>query len=521
MDTANIMIVEDNFTVAADCQTCLINLGYNVTSIQASGEESILKAETELPDAVLMDIYLRDKMDGIKAAEHIYNQFQIPVVFLSAYGDLDLLERAKQVGSFGYLIKPFEERELYATLEMALFKARAQKEHKKMEAHINLLQKMESIGTLAGGIAHDFNNLLYVALGNINLAEDNLQNSNLASEHLKEAEKACLQAKELTKKLITFSKGGRPVKEETSIEKLVNSIVIDALKESGIQPAFSIPYDIKPIKIDIGQIKQVISNIAVNAKEAMNNKGVLKIDFENVDITKEDNLPLAPGKYIKLSFKDNGIGISKQNINKIFDPYFSTKGMGAEKAQGLGLAICHSIIIQHNGLITVESEPDAGAVFYIYLPALPPEKNDLQKPAENSIEVPAKHPGTNKGKILVMDDEEAIRTLMHRIINRLGYDVKTCIDGKEAIETYIKAMESKKPFDAVILDLTNKLGMGGQKTMGKLLEIDPDTKGIIITGYSDDPVVTNYRAYGFSDFITKPATRDKLSRIISEVISRN
>ncbi|MBU8910116.1 MAG: response regulator [Desulfobacterales bacterium] len=516
------MIVEDNTTVAADCHECLINLGYNVTSIQASGEESILKAQTEMPDAVLMDIHLRDKMDGIKAAEHIYNQFQIPVVFLSAYGDLELLERAKQVGSFGYLIKPFEERELYATLEMALYKAKAEKEHKKMEAQINLLQKMESIGTLAGGLAHDFNNLLYVVLGNINLAEDNLQNANLASENLKEAEKACLQAKELTKKLITFSKGGRPVKEETSIDKLVNSIVIDTLKESGIQPAFSIPYDIKPIKIDIGQIKQVINNIAVNAKEAMNNKGVLKIDFKNVDITKEDNLPLAPGKYIKLSLKDNGTGISKQNINKIFDPYFSTKGMGVEKAQGLGLAICHSIITHHNGLITVESEPEEGAVFLIYLPALTPEETDLQKPAEKPMaEVPAKHPGTNKGKILVMDDEEGIRTLMHQIINRLGYDVETCIDGKEAIETYIKAMESKKPFDAVILDLTNKLGMGGQEAMGKLLEIDPDTKGIIITGYSDDPVVTNYRAYGFSDFITKPATRDKLSRIISEVISRN
>ncbi len=196
--------------------------------------------------------------------------------------------------------------------------------------------------------------------------------------------------------------------------------------------------------------------------------------------------------------------------------------MGAEKGQGLGLAICHSIITRHNGLITVESEPDAGATFLIYLPALTPEEPDLQKSAKKPVaEVPAQHPGTNTGKILVMDDEQAIRVLMHQIINSLGYDVKTCIDGKEAVEEYIKAMESNKPFDAVILDLTNQLGMGGQETMEKLLEIDPDTKGIIITGYSDDPVVTNYRAYGFSDFITKPATRDKLSRVISEVISRN
>ncbi len=234
------------------------------------------------------------------------------------------------------------------------------------------------------------------------------------------------------------------------------------------------------------------------------------------------NLPSIQTKKLKLSFQDNGIGIPKQNINKIFAPYFSTKGMGVEKAQGLGLAICHSIITRHNGLITVESEPDAGAVFLVYLPALTTEETDLQKSAQKPVaEVPAKHPGISNGKILVMDDEKAIRTLMHQMINRLGYDVKTCIDGNEAVETYIKAMESKKPFDAVILDLTNKLGMGGQQTMEKLLEIDPDTKGIIITGYSDDPVVADYRAYGFSDFITKPATRDKLSRVISEVISRN
>ncbi|MCP4671459.1 MAG: response regulator [Desulfobacula sp.] len=522
MSTANIMIVEDNTTVAKDCHDCLINLDYNVTSLQVSGEESILKAETEMPDAVLMDIHLRDKMDGIKAAEYIYSQFQIPVVFLSAYGDHELLERAKKVGSFGYLIKPFEEHELYATLEMALYKSKIEKKHKQMEAQINLLKKMESIGTLAGGLAHDFNNLLYVILGNINLAEDNLQNGNLASENLKEAENACLSAKKLTKKLITFSKGGSPVKEKTSIDNLVRNVVIAAFEKSDVHPVFSIPNDINPIEVDINQIKQVVNNITVNAKEAMNNKGVFKVYFENIDITKKDNLALASGKYIKLSFKDNGTGIPKQNINKIFDPYFTTKEMSVQKAQGLGLSICHSIITSHNGLITVKSEPETGTTFIIYLPALISKEPDLQKPAEKPVaETSAKQPDTIKSKILLMDDEKSIRDIMGQTIKRLGYEVETCIEGTKAVEIYTEAMESNKPFDAVILDLTNQFGMGGQEAMVKLLEIDPDAKGIIITGYYNDQVVTNYKAYGFSGFLTKPAVRDELSRVISKVISKN
>jgi len=383
MSTANIMIVEDNATVAADCNDCLINLGYNVTSIQASGEESIIKAETEMPDAILMDIHLRDKMDGIQTAEQIYNKLQIPVVFLSAYADPELLEKAKKVGSFGYLIKPFEERELYATLEMALYKAKTENKHKQMETQIQLLQKIESIGILAGGLAHDFNNLLSIILGNINMAENNLQDSESASDYLKYAEKACMKANALTKKLITFSKGGSPFKNKSSIDKLLKETVLDVFKDTNIQPELFLPDDIDPIQIDCYQIKQVINNIAVNAKEAMKNKGKFKVYYENIDLIKEDNYLLVPGKYIKLSFTDSGIGILKENINKIFDPYFSTKEMGVNKGQGLGLSICHSIIAQHDGLITVESEHNAGTTLSIYLPAFTSIKPDLQDHKDN------------------------------------------------------------------------------------------------------------------------------------------
>ncbi|MBU0463082.1 MAG: response regulator, partial [Proteobacteria bacterium] len=273
--------------------------------------------------------------------------------------------------------------------------------------------------------------------------------------------------------------------------------------------------------IDEGQIKQAVRNIVVNAKEAMDDNGQLTVSCETVDIAEEGYLTLNQGEYIKISFKDHGCGISKENLEKIFDPYFSTKDMGADKGQGLGLTVSYSIIKKHGGLINVESEPGTGSTFSVYLLALSAKEPDLQKSeGKPTAQKPVKLPATGTGKILLMDDEEAIRTLLGRVLNRLGYDVETCIEGKEAIELYKKAMESKEPFDMVILDLTNKIGMGGQETMRRLLEIDSDVKGIVITGYSDDPVVANFRAYGFSGFITKPTTMDELSKVINEVVSR-
>ncbi len=522
MNAVKVMIVEDNTTVAEDCRECLESLGYTVTSIVASGKESIQRAEAELPDIVLMDIHLRDEIDGIKAGNEIYTSFAIPIVFLSAYGDKELLDRAKQVGSFGYLIKPFEEQELFTTLEMALYKAKSEKKQKQMDTQIQLLQKMESIGTLAGGIAHDFNNLLYTIMGNIDLAKDNMTDDTLTQDILIEAEKACLQATKLTQKLIAFSKGGSSFKEKTSIGKLLREIVTSTFEGSNIQFEFSISNDVKPITVDILQIKQVASNIAVNAKEAMQNEGILKVSCENVVITKKDNLTLDQGEYIKLSFKDQGRGISKIDLAKVFDPYFSTKDKSSNKGEGLGLALCHSIISNHKGLITVKSEPGIGSMFVIYLPYSTSKDSDLKiKKRESLSKTPEQQAETGKGKILLMDDEKSIRILLSRVIKKLGYDIETCTEGKEAIEIYQNATKSNKPFDVAILDLTNKYGMGGQETMKKLLEIDCNTKGIVITGYSDEPVVNNFRAYGFSGFLSKPTTMNELSKVINDVILKN
>ena len=252
-------------------------------------------------------------------------------------------------------------------------------EQKKLQEQVMKARKLESLGVLAGGIAHDLNNLLYVVMGNISLAQDDLKPEIGTSESLKEAEQACIKAKELSARLITFSKGGDPVKKITSMGDLLKAIVASALSGSDIKPEISIADDIRQVNIDEKQIRQVVSNIVVNAREAMEYKGQLKVSCENIEISEQGYLTLSPGEYIKTSFTDQGCGISKENLEKIFDPYFSTKDMGADKGQGLGLTISYSIIKKHGGLINVESKLETGSTCSVYLPALSVKEPDLQK----------------------------------------------------------------------------------------------------------------------------------------------
>jgi len=392
----------------------------------------------------------------------------------------------------------------------------AEEKRAVLEAQLLQAHKMEAVGTLAGGIAHDFNNLLSVILVNLSLADEDIKPEVGRSNFLKEAEKASLRAKDLAARLITFSKGGAPVKKVTSIGKLVKDSVISSTSGSDIGCEFSIADDLSIVEIDEAQMKQAIHNIAVNAQEAMSGKGAIQIYGENVLIGETDNLTLKNGKYVKITITDQGIGIPEENLTKIFDPYFSTKEMGADKGMGLGLSICHSIVEKHGGLITVESELGIGTVFFIYLPASEKAIAKLEPEREFEPEIPA----TGTGKVLLMDDEKMIRNFAIRVLNRIGYESEVSIDGAEAIELYKKAKESGDPFDAVILDLTNQFGMGGKEAIEKLIEIDPDVKGIVSTGYSDDPVVTNFKKYGFCGTLTKPYSIDELSKALSDVISR-
>ena len=389
----------------------------------------------------------------------------------------------------------------------------AENKREQLEAQLRQAQKMESIGILAGGIAHDFNNLLTIILGNIEMAEDDIKPEVGISECLAEAEKASIQAQALTKQIITFAKGGAPVKKIGSIGNLVKETTDYSLSGSNVKCDFLILHDLWPVEFDEGQMKHAIKNIIDNAVESMPDEGTIHVRAENFNITAEQSLPLLEGKYVKISIRDHGVGIPEKHLSKIFDPYFSTKEMGIQKGMGLGLAITYSIINSHDGYITVESEVGVGTTFTLFLPAHEKDIREL-KPIE--ILEPGK-PSIRAGRILVMDDEESIRKLSKQRLGRLGYEPELAKDGTEAIELYKKAMNSGQPFDLVILDLTVKGGMGGKDAVKALLKIDPQVKAIVSSGYSNDPVMTDFKAYGFTGALHKPNTKKELIAVLKNI----
>ncbi len=378
-------------------------------------------------------------------------------------------------------------------------------EHKRIEEELIKTQKLESLGILAGGIAHDFNNLLTAILGNVSLikAYSNLEEKGY--RRLIEAEKASLRAKDLTQQLLTFAKGGAPVKKIIRIRELIKESGSFALIGSNVSCEFSIAADLWSVEVDEGQISQAINNLVINAQQAMPRGGEIRVRAENINNT-GDVLTLRKGKYIKITIEDKGIGIPREHLAKLFDPYFTTK----QKGSGLGLATTYSIIKNHDGYIAVESDLGVGTNFYIYLPA-----SEKEVPESSDIRV---IPVVGKGKVLVMDDEEIVRDVAGEILSDVGYEVEFTREGSETIELYVEAKRSNKPFDLVIMDLTIAGGIGGKETIKRLQEIDPEVKAIVSSGYSNDPVMSDYREYGFRGVLAKPYKGEELTKTVYQVI---
>ncbi|MBA7510319.1 Sensor histidine kinase RcsC [subsurface metagenome] len=380
-------------------------------------------------------------------------------------------------------------------------------ERKKMEQEILKFSKLESVGILAGGIAHDFNNFLMAILGNISVAKMYTEPGDKISERLTEAEKASLRARDLTKQLLIFSLGGEPIKKILSIAEVIKDSTLFALRGSKVRCEFSLPADLWPVEVDEGQISQVINNLIINADQAMPEGGIIEVCAENITIDASYGFPVKEGEYIKISIKDQGVGIPEEYLTKIFDPYFTTK----QKGSGLGLATTYSIIKNHQGYITLESKTRAGTTFYVYLPALP--KEFLTKKGEEEKIF------AGSGKILVVDDEKMVRDVTGNMLKLIGYEPESAGDGAEAVEVYKKAKESQQSFDAIILDLTIPGTMGGREIIKKLIEIDPEVKAIVCSGYSNDPVMANFREYGFSGFLVKPYRIKELNEILQRIIT--
>ncbi|MBI4849465.1 MAG: PAS domain S-box protein [Nitrospirae bacterium] len=377
---------------------------------------------------------------------------------------------------------------------------------KRKEEEQLKIEKLESVGILAGGIAHDFNNILTNIVSNIALVKMSMKNGQNEYDILTDAEKACRHAKYLTNQLLTFSKGGAPIKNITSIKDVLKESAGFALMGSNIRFDLSIADDLRPVKIDEGQISQVINNLVINANQAMPDGGAIHMRAENVTVNGDNAFSVPKGEYVRITIKDEGAGIPKEYLKKIFDPYFTTK----QKGSGLGLTTTYSIIKNHEGYINVESELNAGTTFYIHLPA-------SSEPIEIGSKKPDK-PLKGEGKILLMEDDKIIQKSVARIVKQLGYEVEVADDGDEAIELYKKAGESAKPFDVVMMDLTIRGGMGGKEAIKILFDIDPDVKAIVSSGYSNDPIMADFKQYGFKGILTKPFEIEELSALLHRVM---
>ena len=367
-------------------------------------------------------------------------------------------------------------------------------------------EKAESLGVLAGGIAHDFNNILTGILGNVSLAKVHAQEGDGLWRRLEEAERALDQATRLVRQLMSLSRGGAPVTEAASITDIIEQSASLSLSGSPVGYEIDTPSDLRVVDVDTTQISRVVQNLVINAEQAMPNGGRLVIRAENVDLDESSPLPLESGPFVHVAFQDQGVGIAPANLTKIFDPYFTTKSTGT----GLGLAVAYSNVAKHGGHITVESSPGEGTTFHIYLPA-----SEASAPDEEEAD---DRPSIGSGRILVMDDEPAVKEVCAEMLRFLGYEVVTVGDGDEAIDVYLQHRKQGTPFDAVITDLTVPGGMGGKRVVERLLREDPDARVIASSGYYDDPVMSRFDQHGFAGALRKPFTTAELGDLVGQVL---
>lgn len=414
-----------------------------------------------------------------------------------------------------YAVEPdaFDAEEIELLTELAddlafgIMSLRTDAQKQKIETALANAQKLESLGVLAGGIAHDFNNLLAGILGHLEMAQQ-VTSEPSAREDLTRALAISNRARGLTHQLLTFAKGGTPVKKVINVADLIKEAAEFSLSGSEVKGEFDIPGDLWLCEIDPSQIGQVVGNIVINAQQAMLRGGTIIIRARNHAHSSEDNPLLQSGKYVSISFEDSGSGIPKKDLPKIFDPFFTTK----DKGTGLGLTIVYSIIRRHGGYVDVDSIPGKGTKISVLLPA-------VEKASPDSVLVAKESPFHGQGKVLVMDDESAIRSMTAKMLIGIGYSVKAVEDGKMAIDAFEEAKASGKPFDIVILDLTIRGGVGGKETIGRLRQIDAGIRAIVSSGYSADDVMANPRGFGFDAALSKPYDQSGLIAALKSVIA--
>ena len=635
MSKPQILIVEDDRIVAEGIKDSLEKLGYVVAGIASSGERALTMAQDKKPDLMLMDIVLKGEMDGIEAAENIRSRFGIPVVFLTAYADEEKLERAKITEPFGYLIKPFQNRELKVTIEMALYKANTDAErkqavealrkseekyrtlfeaesdalfmvdaetadilesneaatrlygyspsefkglkamdlsaepektsesirrassktsvsiryHKKkdetvfpveisanyfthhgrrinisairdisermrLEARLREAQKIEAIGTLAGGIAHEFNNALTSVMGNVELLAGDLPQNEDLNEYIDAIKTASQRMAGLTKQLLAYARGGRYRDEIVSLSDFVEERL--TMLKSNVDPSLRVETDLArdifKVKADLTQVQMVISTLVDNAAEAVENEGRIRISTSSQEIDEafaQKHPDLNPGAYVCLTVADDGKGMDPETVDKIFDPFFSTKFLG----RGLGMAAAHGIIVNHAGAILIDSKPGKGTSVRIYLPAVRAEEDRTE---EKLLKKPEFKVSGATGTILVIEDEELVMNTIRSILKKLGYRVLEAKTGNEAIDM-VRTFD--EDIDLALLDI--KLpDISGDRLYPIIMEARPNLKVIVCSGYALDGPVREILNAGAEAFIQKPFSIAQISEKLKAVLDQ-
>ncbi len=388
-------------------------------------------------------------------------------------------------------------------------------ERRFMEKELAKAQKLEAIGLLAGGIAHDFNKILTAILGSISLAKIEAKSPDMLSERLARAEEHCIKAKALTKRLLTYSRGGSLLRKTSSLAKILQDAANFAVSGKNVRCTFNFTEGLWAAQIDEGQMQQVVHYLVNNAAEAMPDGGIIEIGAQNETIGATQSSPLLAGNYVKWYVKDHGVGIPATHMKKLFDPYFTTKQLGNIKGMGLGLAICYSIIKNHEGLINVHSIPGAGTVFTVYIPAVGEEDGKDRLKKERKVKT------KDQRKILLIDDEQILLDVTSRMLVHLGYEVVTAQHHEDALDIYGKAKKSGHPFSLIFIDLTMRGDVGGEMAIRKWLAAYPEVKAIISSGYVNDPVIEEYWRYGFAGAIIKPYALNDLEKVLDKVMTKN